>query len=141
MVTLNQGDSSKQLGTPACLPHSESLGRHTIACIFSFLQLFGVSWESGLAESSGVLSLICSLAGEVLVAVKLDGLGSLLQREPAVLEMIQTWGPKLINCLLFPPHLTQCAVWGCTSSPSGGISKLPHPYLPSQGRGIMKDKK
>ena len=57
------------------------------------------------------------------MAVKQEGLRSLLQMLPALLEMIQTWGPKLMNSP-FSSEMDasprpQPTTWGCTSSPSG----------------------
>lgn len=90
-------------------------------------------------QCNGHLSLVCSWAGEMLVAVKLDELGSLLQRMPALLERIQTWGSKLINCPSSP--LTSNLLCGAAHPHPQGASELPPPSLPCQGRGTMGDKK
>lgn len=75
------------------------------------------------------------------MAVTQEGLRSLLQMLPALLERGQTWDPNLINCPSSPQMDTspcpQPTMWRGTSSPLGSLEaalRIP-PILREEGDG------
>lgn len=72
------------------------------------------------------LSLLCSLAGEMLVAVKQEGLRSLLQEGASSSGEDTNLGSKLINCSFFP--LTSSLLCGAAHPHLQGAVSFPtHP--------------